>query len=256
MVGKNNQKLYHQIEAYRQQVRQVGKSFQATDSAEAAGIRSRISPSKQISVQSAEVQPFDSSNDLPYKTKTKAIQVNYAKSELGIMLQVKVTPVATIIYTALTALEGITESISAAMKIASHAIWYTSLPAILIGLFTDWDDRLKRKIGSATKTLDEAVETVHVLRKGVVNLQAYLPNLVSAYAPFIENAIFNNGRYVEAITYNGAAAGSLEELELLFTDIVRQLSDQQAKSIAALESQSKMILKNIKQLRADVQRGA
>lgn len=256
MVGKNNQKLYHQIEAYRRQVRQVGKSFQATDSAVAAGIRNGISPSKQISVQSAEVQPFDSSNDLPYKTKTKAIQVNYAKSELGIMLQVEVTPVVTIIYTALTALEGILVSISTSMKIASHAIWYTSIPAMLIGLFTDWDDRLKRKIGSATKTLDEIVETLHSMLKGVGNLQAYLPNLVSAYVPFIENAVFNNGRYADVITYNGAAAGSLEELELLFKDIVRQLSDQQAKSITALESQSKMILKNIKLLRADVQCGA
>jgi hypothetical protein len=45
-------------------------------------------------------------------------------------------------------------------------------------------------------------------------------------------------------------------MELLFQDIVHQLSGQEAKAITALENQSKTILKNIKHLRSDVQRGA
>jgi predicted esterase YcpF (UPF0227 family) len=39
IVGKNNKKLYRQIEAYRKQVRETGSSFHETDTAVAAGIR-------------------------------------------------------------------------------------------------------------------------------------------------------------------------------------------------------------------------
>lgn len=172
------------------------------------------------------------------------------------VLRNEVTPIVAIAYTSLTALEGISESISSILKMVGHTIWYSSLPTMLIGLFTDWDDQLNRKLRSAMKPIDDFAETVHALRKGIAAMHAYLPNLVSAYAPFIENAVFKNSRYADVMTYNGAAAGSLEEMELLFTDIVRQLSSQEAKAINALESQSKKILRNISLLRKDVQRGA
>ncbi|BBN98236.1 SA1320 family protein [Sporolactobacillus terrae] len=256
IVGKNHKKLYRQIEAYRKQVRETGRNFQATDVAIAVGIRSGAAPSHQSAVHSSAVAALESSKYLPYKTKTKALQVGHAKSELMIELQAKLNPIAGTIYGALTTLEGISESISGGLKFAGHAIWYGSLPTMLVAWFTDWDDQINRKIRHAMKPLDDFADTVHALKKGIAYLNAYLPNLTAEYAPFIENAIFKNDRYADVITYNGAAADTLEEMELLFQDIAHQFSGQEAKAITALESQSKKILKNIQQLHCDVQRGA
>jgi hypothetical protein len=239
IVGKNNKKLYRQIEAYQKQVRETGSSFHETDAAVAAGIRSGAAPSGQVSVQSATVTALESSNHLPYKTKTKALQVSHAKSELMIELQVKLTPVVNVIDGALSSLETVIESISGGIKLAGNAVWYGSLPTMLLAFFTDWDEQINRKIGHTLKPLDDLAETVHALKKGVTYLNAYLPHLTAEYEPFIENAIFKNDRYADVITYNGAAADTLEEMELFFQDIVHQLSGQEAKAITALENQSK-----------------
>ncbi|MDF2789378.1 MAG: hypothetical protein K0S80_2476, partial [Neobacillus sp.] len=148
------------------------------------------------------------------------------------------------------------ESISGGIKLAGNAVWYGSLPTMLLAFFTDWDEQINRKIRHTLKPLDDLAENVHAVKKGAAYLNAYLPNLTAEYAPFIENAIFKNDRYADVITYNGAAANTLEEMELLFQDIVHQLSGQEARAITALENQSKTILKNIKNLCTDVQRGA
>ncbi|MCL1630784.1 hypothetical protein M3N64_02290 [Sporolactobacillus sp. CPB3-1] len=254
IVGKHHKTLYRQIEIYRKQVRETGRNFQNADIAVAAG--SGATPSNQISVHSSVGPSLEPSNNLPYRTKTKAIQVNHAKNEFKMKLQTELTPVVGTIYGTLATLEGISESISGGIKFAGNAIWYGSLPTLLIGLFTDWDERLNRNIRHAMKPLDDFSETIHAIKKGISYLNAYLPRLTATYAPFIETAIFKSDRYTDVITYNGAAADSLEEMELLFQDIVHQLSDQQAVAITALESQSRKILKNIKQLHTDVQRGA
>ncbi|TGA99935.1 hypothetical protein E4665_03025 [Sporolactobacillus shoreae] len=256
VVGKNNQRLYNQIDKYRKQVRAVGSHFQSTDESLAKGIQNGGSPrAGHTSVTGSKNGQLATSTYLVHKMSVKSIQVEHALTELSDTIRTLLTPIVNELYLSLFAMEQLIEGLSSAIKIVGRSVWYVGIPTTLISLFTNWDDQLNSKINRALKPVDDLAESIHSVRTGINHLNANLPGLVMHYRPYIVSAVFNNQGYANVIAYNSAAVGILEEMELLFQDIVRQLSAQKGQSITALYEHSKSILKNVKLLHSDVARG-
>ncbi|MCY8347773.1 hypothetical protein MOC74_20225 [Bacillus haynesii] len=184
--------------------------------------------------------------------KLKDRHVNSSVATMAGSLNASLVPVANILFDTLLALELSLEAASASIKGSANLLLCLALPGKLFGMFSDWDEKIKGAIDRAVKPLDEIAATVEGVRKAVGNLIAFLPNFIHKFKPYIDNAIFEQVHFNYINIYNTAAASILEETELLFQDIVFQLSNQKAKSITALCDASKDILNNIKLLRVDV----
>lgn len=181
--------------------------------------------------------------------------VNSSVATMAGSINASLVPVANILFDTLLALELALETSAASIKGTGNLFLGLAVPAKLFGMFSDWDEKIKSAIDHVVKPLDEIAETIEGVRKAVGNLISFLPCFVYKFKPYIDNAIFEQIHFNSVNLYNTAAVSILEETELLFQDIVFQLSNQKAKAITALCNASKDILKNIKLLRADVKRG-
>ncbi|WP_353948250.1 hypothetical protein ABNN70_14870 [Sporolactobacillus sp. Y61] len=256
IVGQNKDQLLAQLVKFQKQVQAVGDQFQSADQSLAQGINQGSLQSGSVTIPTADHTQLKSSSDLPYGVNTKERHLNGSMTRLSASINRAITPLSTLLTGHLWALETITEATSATVKAASYGVWYSSPPAILIGLFTDWDDRLRLQVKQALKPLDEFANTIEGLRTGINHLKANVPALIQQYKPFIDQAIFDSNNYSYVALYNTAASDILDETALLFQDIVYQLSGQEAKSITALCETSRSVLKNIQLLHEDVSRAA
>ncbi|MEN1969918.1 hypothetical protein WMZ97_17810 [Lentibacillus sp. N15] len=97
--------------------------------------------------------------------------------------------------------------------------------------------------------------TVEGIRKGLDRLMANLPTLVDDFRPYLDTAIFSSGNYANIRLYNTAAAAIFDEMEILFEDIIYQLSSQHAGAIESAVEVSKGVHSNIRLLNNQVSRG-
>ncbi|MCY8008244.1 hypothetical protein MOF38_16290 [Bacillus haynesii] len=256
IVGKNENSLKKKVKTFIRQVQAAGEGFQTSDRSAAQDIKSRKAPAQQKTTVPVSIQSqFEESDYLKERLKLKDRHVNSSVATMAGSLNASLVPVANILFDTLLALELSLEAASASIKGSANLLLCLALPGKLFGMFSDWDEKIKGAIDRAVKPLDEIAATVEGVRKAVGNLIAFLPNFIHKFKPYIDNAIFEQVHFNYINIYNTAAVSILEETELLFQDIVFQLSNQKAKSITALCDASKDILNNIKLLRVDVKRG-
>ena len=91
--------------------------------------------------------------------------------------------------------------------------------------------------------------TVEGLRKGIGRMIVNLPEMLQNFKPYIDSAIFEPGKFEHVRLYNVSTLAILDEMELLFNDIIFQLSDEKAEAIEATLEISKSVLKNIQILK-------
>ncbi|MGR3206252.1 SA1320 family protein [Bacillus glycinifermentans] len=256
IVGKNEKGLKKQVKTFIRQVQSAGEGIQTSDSGAAQDIKNRKAPTQQKTSVPASVQSqFEESDYLKDRLKLKDRHVNSSVTTMAGSINAGLVPVANILFDTLLALELALETSAASIKEAGNLFLGLAVPAKLFGMFSDWDEKIKSAINHVVMPLDEIAETIEGVRKAVGNLISFLPCFVYKFKPYIDNAVFEQVHFNNINLYNTAAVSILEEAELLFQDIVFQLSNQKAKAITALCNASKDILKNIKLLRADVKRG-
>ncbi|MEK5502382.1 SA1320 family protein [Bacillus sp. FSL M8-0168] len=256
IVGKNEKGLKKQVKTFIRQVQSAGEGIQTSDRGAAQDIKNRKAPTQQKTSVPASVQSrFEESDYLKDRLKLKDRHVNSSVATMAGSINASLVPVANILFDTLLALELALETSAASIKGTGNLFLGLAVPAKLFGMFSDWDEKIKSAIDHVVKPLGEIAETIEGVRKAVGNLISFLPCFVYKFKPYIDNAIFEQIHFNSVNLYNTAAVSILEETELLFQDIVFQLSNQKAKAITALCNASKDILKNIKLLRADVKRG-
>jgi hypothetical protein len=93
------------------------------------------------------------------------------------------------------------------------------------------------------------------LKKLVNRLRNEFPQIMQAFKPYIEIAIFNGSQYEAVILYNKAALSILNSMKVEFQDIAYQLSENQSKAITQLGHHAKRVEKNMSVLIDQVTRG-
>ena len=79
----------------------------------------------------------------------------------------------------------------------------------------------------------------------MLRMIANLPEMLNNFKPYIDTAIFEPGKYENVRLYNVSALAILDEMELLFNDIIYQLSNEKANAIEATLEISQNVLGNI-----------
>ena len=152
------------------------------------------------------------------------------------------------------AIENTLEVISAQIKGAMNVALSGTVPGKLISIFSDFDDKIRSYVSSALEPIDELAATIEGLRDGLTRLTIGFPALLDSFRPYIDSAIFDKTNYSNIHIYNVSAMAIHEEMEMLFDDIVHQLSQHKGNSIQALCEISQRVKDNMIQLRQQVDR--
>jgi hypothetical protein len=120
--------------------------------------------------------------------------------------------------------------------------------------FLPWDNQLREFLSRTKRTLSRLVDTVENFREALNHMQRHFSDLMLAFKPYIETALFNGTQYQAVIAYHHAALGILQELQLQFNDITYQLSENESAAIRQLENHSKTIRSNLSILIEQVRR--
>ncbi|MBC1384056.1 SA1320 family protein [Listeria innocua] len=122
--------------------------------------------------------------------------------------------------------------------------------------FTDVDNRAKEELGECIKKLQEILLTVKGVGSAVKDLQLNLPNVLAAYRPYIDTALFDGTKFRDVILLNKAAANIFHSAEMIFGDIKHQLSGNDSAAISALDKLAVKTSKNMKILLEQIKRGS
>ncbi|MDA7026232.1 DUF2974 domain-containing protein [Bacillus sp. CLL-7-23] len=255
IVGKNEKQLKSQLSTFIKQVNAAATGFQNSDQGAANDIRNRKAPKEQKTSVPASVQAeCEQSDYLKDRLKVKAQHVDSSLLNFLSSVSLFLNPVLGSTYRTLVVFEAFMEKAIIDVKAVAVA---GSIPDKLIGLFTDWDGKIEKSINGVVKDLEQVESDTEKYRKGVESITqclSNLPLLIKEFKPYIDTAIFEPLGFSNINIYNTAAVSTLEETELLFLDIVYQLSDHKGKAIQALCHTAEAIVKTLRLFRDDVSR--
>ncbi|MGJ8731141.1 SA1320 family protein [Listeria aquatica] len=123
--------------------------------------------------------------------------------------------------------------------------------------FTNLDTAIPILITEAINSLKpyqtalESVKTaVRSLRGGGLN------DVLEAYRPYIDTALFEGTQFQNVIVLNKASVNIYESSKAVFKDIQYQLSDNKAVAVEALDKQADKVVKNLAALIGQLKRGS
>ncbi|WP_243290800.1 hypothetical protein [Bacillus sp. FJAT-47783] len=255
IIKINKSKILHQLSDFQKRVYEVSEAFQNRDE----GLAQAIENNTLLLDGTEYIQQLDMTalNESPYmmeKMRLKEIMLEVGYGVFSAKTYELILPLFGGLQMMLFSIENTLETLSLTVKGTTNILLKGTFPGQLMSLFTDFDDKIKKAINGALEPIDEIAATIEGVRKGVGNLIAYYPLLLKEFKPYVHTALFNETSYYNVHLYNLAAISILEEMDLLFQDIVHQLSDHKAKAIDALCETSKRVLENMRILEEQVNR--
>ncbi|MBH0156624.1 MULTISPECIES: SA1320 family protein [Fictibacillus] len=256
ILSKNNTTVKKHMDSYSTDVTATADNFTERDKLLASGISTGVP-------QSIIIPNFGSSEDFkmldsPYLKmgmKILDIQLELAIAAFGDFAHKLLLPLLVGLEGIAATLESVLEGISNTIKGAVFVILNGSLPVKLAGMFTDFDDKLRAMVNDALEPLDELADTVEGLRRGLDNLIVFFPGLIQKFKPYLKSALFSQTNYFNIYLYNTAATGILEEMDMLFKDIVYQLTHNKGLAIDALSEISEHVKNNMLVMHEQTERG-
>ncbi|MCG1022815.1 SA1320 family protein [Sutcliffiella horikoshii] len=256
IVNGNREKLLTNIAEFKKQVIDVSEAFDKRDQSLGQAIRNNGGALLGIDgVQHTNTYNLEQSPYLLMKMKLKEAHVELAFSRFSTLSHGMLIPLLSKLHVLTFAIEGSLDTISTSIKGATHFAFNGTLTGKLIGLFSDFDDQVKSKVYTSLEPIDELASTIRGIRKGLNQLILGYPNLLTNFKPYLDSAIFSNNNFYNVHLYNLASINILKEMEILFADIIHQLSSQQAVSIDVLVEVSKKVKQNMGILQEQVERG-
>ncbi|MBF2490425.1 SA1320 family protein [Listeria marthii] len=122
--------------------------------------------------------------------------------------------------------------------------------------FTDIDNQVREQLSEYIRKLQEILLTVKGVGSAVKDLQSNLPNVLAAYRPYIDTALFDGTKFHDVILLNKAAANIFHSAEMVFGDIKYQLSGNESAAISALDKLAVKTSRNMKILLEQIKRGS
>lgn len=256
IVHKNKEAVYNQLTNYETQVKDIATSMFNKDQNLGSSIQSGKSLADGVdTIQKTEIMNIDTSPYLTIGMKIKEIQVELAHKQITSLVTTIVHPIVDRIYTVALMIESAVSAIIFSVKAALNVGLYGNPISLLISIFTDYEEKVKAAVNNALVPLEEIETIAETVRMGSGSLSANLPEMLQNFKPYLDTAIFEPGKFDDVRLYNISTLAILDEMELLFNDIIFQLSGEKAKAIEATLEISKNVLNNIQLLKEQVNRG-
>ncbi|MFD2924025.1 SA1320 family protein [Halobacillus naozhouensis] len=256
IIDGNKDKVLQQLKEYQKQVQEVANAFESQEQGLGAAINGNTGGVEgKVKVQPTNIYTIEESPYMLEKMLLKDIHLDtafgaFTSSTYGLLF-----PILNGLKWFLTTIESTLEILSGAVKGATNLILHGSVPGALISIFTDFDEKVKSSVANTLQPLDEVAANIEGIRRGVDNLIVNYPVLLTNLKPYIDTALFHDSGYQNVHLYNVAAMSIINEMKMLFQDIVYQLSDHKADSIVALRKVSESALGNMNLLNQQVNRG-
>lgn len=244
------------INQYQTQVYETAETFDRNDDRLAIAIQGKRAP--DMSVITGQVNNVYRLKESPYLVLTlrmKETQVATGYVTLQGVANTLVKPILQLLHGILAAVELSLETAVNSIRGTLSIGFNWTLPGILISQFTNFDDQVRNKVNNALQPIDELLELVESLRIGVNRLDSRLLPVIHSLKPYIDSALFDKSAFHNVHLYNTATVSLFEDMDLLFEDIVSQLSNHQAKSITSLQVLSQQVKDNISLLKEQTVRG-
>ncbi|BCB05814.1 SA1320 family protein [Bacillus sp. KH172YL63] len=254
IINHNTAKLNSNIAEFQNQVSQLGENFRARDASLSASISSGAAVQHHVVMPKKNEYILQTSDHMLIGMKVKDVILEGSFEGFKGVSHRLLLPLLGGLTGLAFAIENTLELISAQIKGAMNIALSGTLPGKLLGIFSDFDDKIRSYVSSALEPIDELAATIEGLRDGLTRLTVGFPSLLESFKPYIDSAIFDQTGYANIHLYNVSAKAIHEEMELLFDDIVYQLSHHKGKSIEALCEISKRLKNNMIQLRQQVDR--
>ncbi|WP_164217819.1 hypothetical protein [Virgibacillus sp. YIM 98842] len=256
IINKNSDAVFNQLHQFEMQVEGVAEAFHNKDQDLANAIDAKSSPgSGTYTAPHTSVFTIEESPYLEKRMKIKELQVNLAHNTLRSIVTTKITPILSGIQGIIMLIEGALQLILVNINSATRNLLYRNPAGLLFRLFSDFEQRVLDAAAAVKQPIIEMEATVEGLRRGISKLIAGLPQLIDEFKPYLDSAIFEKNRYENVRLYNIASSSILREMEILFNDIIFQLSSEEGKAIASIQEVSKSVKGNMVLLNDQVERG-
>lgn len=256
IINGNKEKLVNHIFEFKNQIEGTASSFKSRDHSIGGSIRAGTDvPDAAGPVQKTTAFALVDSPYLKVRMRIKEVQLDLAFNAFTGFAYTQLFPCLVALEALTIIVEATLESISSAIKGAAHLGMNYTLPGKLIGMFSDFDDKITAFVHDALKPLDDMAATIEGIREGAGRLIIQFPSLLSNFRPYLDQAIFNTTSYGNVQLYNLAALSILREMEMTFTDVVTQLGQNKANAIDTLCEVSEKLTANMGILGEQVDRG-
>jgi hypothetical protein len=254
IIKANSVKMNSHIAEFQSQVGDLAKNFGERDSSLSASISGGASVQHEVVMPKKNDYVLETSDHMLIGMKVKEIYLDGSFEAFKGVSHRFLFPLLGGLTGLAFAIENTLEVISAQIKGAMNAALSGTVPGKLISMFSDFDDKIRSYVSSALEPIDELAATIEGLRDGLTRLTIGFPALLDSFRPYIDSAIFDKTSYSNIHVYNVSAMAIHEEMEMLFDDIVHQLSQHKGNSIQALCEISQRVKDNMIQLRQQVDR--
>ncbi|MFC7786863.1 SA1320 family protein [Rossellomorea sp. GCM10028870] len=254
IIKANSVKMNSHIAEFQSQVGDLAKNFGDRDSSLSASISGGGSVPHEVVMPKKNDYVLEASHHMLIGMKVKEIYLDGSFEAFKGISHRFLLPLLGGLTGLAFAIESTLEVISAQIKGAMNIALSGTVPGKLISIFSDFDDKIRSYVSSALEPIDELAATIEGLRDGLTRLTIGFPALLDSFRPYIDSAIFDLTSYSNIHIYNVSAMAIHEEMEMLFDDIVHQLSQHKGNSIQALCEISQRVKDNMIQLRQQVDR--
>ncbi|MGF3105773.1 SA1320 family protein [Rossellomorea sp. DUT-2] len=254
IINANNVKMNSHIAEFQSQVGDLAKNFGERDSSLSASISGGASVQHEVVMPKKNDYVLETSSHMLIGMKVKEIYLDGSFEAFKGVSHRFLLPLLGGLTGLAFAIENTLEVISAQIKGAMNIALSGTVPGKLISMFSDFDEKIRSYVSSALEPIDELAATIEGLRDGLTRLTIGFPALLDSFRPYIDSAIFDKTSYSNIHIYNVSAMAIHEEMEMLFDDIVHQLSQHKGNSIQALCEISQRVKDNMIQLRQQVDR--
>ncbi|WP_416148978.1 SA1320 family protein [Salipaludibacillus sp. HK11] len=255
-VERNYQQVVTQVDEFGLQVIQMAEAFAKRDESLGNAIANQSALEGLGTGQVTNIYQMEDSPYLLEFMRIKEISLSLAMDGFKGSSFALLLPILTTISRFILLLESMGETITTTLKTGTNIFLLGHPASLIIDMFTNFHERVRNSLEECLQPIDEWMETLQGIRIAVDKLRNNYPDLVDNLRPYVDSALFNDSNYYNVHIYNSAATSILKEMQVIFDDIVYQLSNNEAKAITELHDVSKNVKINMGKLEEQIERAA
>lgn len=243
----NKEVINNQLKTYEEQVGEVAINFALRDSEISNAIENGGYIQNTISRNLPLIPEFKVKPSNYLQTPIWKEQVELAQEKASRFLLKQLVP-------NLECLKELLDTFKSALALGEESL-DSVRNNIVFDFVKDYSDAIHEfvsLIGEAQRELRDIILLIDGWVQAIVNLIQNIPSLVERIKPYIQTAVLDKVELGDIHLYTLSTELVVMELEVMFEEIVRQLSQQKANSIAGLAANSKMVLDNISTFKEQV----
>lgn len=147
-------------------------------------------------------------------------------------------------------LYGILKDALITLRNIRSALGFVKIP------FTDFDNNIKADLDDIIAAMNQWKVMLKGVKTAVKDLEGNLDNVLNAYRPYIDTALFEGTKFHDVILLNKASYNAFESAEMVFQDIQYQLDGNKAQAVTALDGLANRVVANLEVLLDQIKRGS